>query len=80
MLTVMDLDIGPRIRARRDLLGLKQHHLAEKCETSLAMVSQWETGHRTPSAEGLKKLAQALKCSTDYLLGLKEARKPKGEP
>lgn len=70
MLTVMDQVIGQRIKMRREFKKLTQAELAKRCETSLQVVSQWETGHRTPGADGLRKLAKALRCSSDYLLGL----------
>ncbi len=75
MLDVMDDTIGPRIKLRREHHDLTQEALAKRCGTSLAMISQWETGYRTPSADGLRKLSKALRCSTDYLLGLKPGKK-----
>ena len=40
-------------------------------------VSHFETGHRFPNAESLRRLADALGVSADYLLG--RVKKPTGE-
>ncbi len=40
-------------------------------------VSHFETGHRFPNAESLRRLADALGVSTDYLLG--RVKEPMGE-
>lgn len=64
--------IGERIKARRKQLGLTQSDLAFESETSQGAISRYELGINEPTAEAIITLAAALRCSTDYLLGLTE--------
>lgn len=61
--------IGRRIKEVREKLGLNQAKLALEAEITPAAISQIEAGDRTPSTPILRRLATALKVSTDYLLG-----------
>lgn len=63
-------DLGTRIREARKVAGLSQTSLADAVGTTQGMVSSWETGARTPTADGLVRLATALGVSTDWLLGV----------
>lgn len=65
--------IGERIRTARTGQGLTQSALARKAELTPAAIWQMESGQREPSAGSLRKLAEALEVSADYLLGLNEA-------
>lgn len=58
-----------RLREWRLKRGLTQEELAEKADVPTISVSHFETGHRFPNAESLRRLADALSVSTDYLLG-----------
>ena len=58
-----------RLRRAREARGLSQLDLANKTGLQPAAVSHFETGQRSPSFENLKKLADALSLSVDYLLG-----------
>ena len=58
-----------RLKAARDLRGLSQTQAAEKSGLQPSAISHFETGTRKPSYENLKRLADALKVTTDYLLG-----------
>lgn len=61
---------GRRLKAVRALRRLTQDEVAKKSGVPAAMISHYESGVRkTPSADNLVKLAGALKCTTDYLLG-----------
>lgn len=62
---------GDRLRYLREEKGLKQTELAKMLELgSSATISQYENValNRLPDAHILKKLADILDCSTDYLL------------
>lgn len=48
---------------------MSQLDVAEKSGLMPAAVSHFETGKRTPSFDNLRKLADALDVSVDYLLG-----------
>lgn len=58
-----------RLRAARELRELSQGKLANRAELQASAVSHFETGARKPSFENLRKLADALEVTTDYLLG-----------
>ena len=53
---------------------MSQADLADKTGLQPAAVSHFETGQRSPSFENLKKLADALSISVDYLLGRIDGR------
>ena len=58
-----------RLRSAREHRELSQGELAERARLQASAVSHFETGGRKPSFDNLKKLADALNVSTDYLLG-----------
>jgi transcriptional regulator with XRE-family HTH domain len=51
-------------------LGLNQTALAEQTAIPIQVLSRLEHGHQSIYVERLVALAQALRVSTDYLLGL----------
>ena len=62
-------DIFPqRLRAARELRDLNQAELARRAGLQASAVSHFETGARKPSFDNLKRLADALIVTTDYLL------------
>ena len=58
-----------RLRAARELRELNQGQLAHRANLQASAVSHFETGARKPSFDNLKRLADALNVTTDYLLG-----------
>lgn len=64
--------ISGRITAAREQLGLTQLELADKAEITPAAISQIENRLRIPSTPVLRRIAQVLNVSVDYLLGRKE--------
>ena len=63
-------DIFPqRLRAAREMRDLNQGELARRAGLQASAISHFETGARKPSFDNLKRLADALKVTTDYLLG-----------
>lgn len=58
-----------RLLAARELRKLSQTELAEHAGFQPSAISHFETGRRSPSFDNLKRLADALNVSTDYLLG-----------
>lgn len=58
-----------RLKAARELRGFNQDQLAERSDLQGSAISHFETGGRKPSFDNLKRLADALGVSTDYLLG-----------
>jgi transcriptional regulator with XRE-family HTH domain len=58
-----------RLRAARDLRGYSQGVLAERAKMPPTSIAHFESGSRKPSFETLRRLANALEVTTDYLLG-----------
>ena len=58
-----------RLRAARELRELSQGKLGNRAKLQASAVSHFETGARKPSFDNLRKLADALEVTTDYLLG-----------
>ena len=65
-----------RLRAARELRDFSQGDLARRTGLQASAVSHFETGARKPSFHNLKRLADALDVTTDYLLG--RVRDPSG--
>ena len=61
-----------RIKTRRRELNLTQTELAKEANLTPAAISQFESGTRKPSFKTLSSLSDALKVTTDYLLGKAE--------
>jgi transcriptional regulator with XRE-family HTH domain len=58
-----------RLRAARDLRGYSQGVLAERARMPPTSIAHFEAGSRKPSFDTLRRLANALEVTTDYLLG-----------
>ena len=58
-----------RLRAAREKRGLSQGDLATRAGLQASAISHFETGTRKPSFDNLRRLADALEVTTDYLLG-----------
>jgi len=58
-----------RLRAARELRKWNQSELAEKASMPPSSIAHFESGSRKPSFDTLRRLANALEVTTDYLLG-----------
>ena len=58
-----------RLRAARENRRLSQGDLAGRAGLRPSAISHFETGTRKPSFDNLRRLADALEVTTDYLLG-----------
>lgn len=65
--------IHKRITEQRQKKGLNQAQLAAQAEITPAALSQIEKGDRTPSLPVLRRLADALGVSIDFLAGRSKA-------
>ena len=66
-------DVFPaRLRAAREKRGLTQGEFAKRSGLQMSAISHFETGTRKPSFENLRRLADALDVTTDFLLGRSE--------
>ncbi len=68
----MSDEVISRIKQRRRELKMTQTELAQAANLTPAAISQFESGTRKPSFNTLSSLSDALKVTTDYLLGKKE--------
>ena len=63
-------DVFPeRLRTAREQRGLNRRDLAKRAGLQPSAISHFETGTRKPSFDNLRRLADALEVTTDYLLG-----------
>lgn len=62
-----------RIHQARHAAGLTQSKVAAQIGVTQAAVSAWESGKATPGLENLHKLAVALGCQIDDLVGEEQA-------
>ena len=60
--------LGERIKQVRKQRGMSQSALAERVGLSYAQIGRYETKGTQPPAEALKKIADALGISPDFLL------------
>ena len=65
--------VANNIKRFRKMNNLYQKELADKIGTSSQVISNWERGYTKPNDDDLVRLADALDCSVDELLG----RQPK---
>ncbi|ELD8107749.1 helix-turn-helix domain-containing protein [Salmonella enterica subsp. enterica serovar Benin] len=61
-------NIGVRIESRRNELGMSHLRLAEKIDTSGAMIREWETGKAIPHSGYYDRLAKALNTTVTWLM------------
>ncbi len=78
-MTQIGKKIGANIQEKRKALGLTQEQLGERigwleAKSAKRNLSNYERGERTPSYMDLIKIANALECTTDYLLGHHEPK------
>ncbi|WP_242187158.1 helix-turn-helix transcriptional regulator [Sphingomonas sp. CARO-RG-8B-R24-01] len=71
-----------RLRTARETRELSQTALATKSRLPQSSIAHFEGGARKPSFENLRRLANALQVTTDYLLGRTEdmARSTAADP
>lgn len=62
------MELGEKIKTLRKRQGLSQEELSERVEINATHLSRLETGKYQPSIDVLKRLADALEVSADYLL------------
>ena len=58
-----------RLIKARELRGISQIDLSKKAMIPASSVSHFEAGTRKPSFDNLRRIANALAVSTDFLLG-----------
>ena len=63
-----------KFRTARQLKKLKVIEAAELLGISQPTLSAWETGNKSPSVEGLEKMADLYGVTTDFLLGCTDSQ------
>jgi len=63
----MTIDVGPKLKARREEMGLTQLELANKIKVSESYICQIEKG-KMVSLKKLEQVAKVLKCEAKDLL------------
>jgi transcriptional regulator with XRE-family HTH domain len=69
----MKESFGERLRRIREEKRMNQTDLAAKTGLQPSAVSHFESGRRSPSFDNLKRLADALAVTIDFLLGRETA-------
>ena len=64
--------VGERIMLVRKRRKLSQPELAHQAKMGTTTLNRVEKAHNSMSIDKLVAIAQVLRCSTDYLLGLSE--------
>lgn len=59
-----------RLIAMRTARGLTQSQLEEFASMPTSLISQYETGQRSPGLGNIEKLCAALQCTATELIGL----------
>lgn len=54
--------------------GTKLREMAKKLGTSIGVLSDWQNGNKIPRGDSIVKLATYFGVTSDYLLGLSDAR------
>ena len=67
--------LGERLQRQRVMLNISQKEAAIAIGASASIISNYESGERTPSLENLIALANLYHCTTDYLLGFQNDNK-----
>ena len=64
----MKLQIGRRLREKREQAGYTREKMSELCSLSPRFITNVELGDATFSLDSLIVVCQVLSCSSDYLL------------
>lgn len=67
-----DIELGRKIAARREELGMSRKQLAEATNLSYPYIAQIETGYRLPSTKHQVILSKVLGMSLDELFGTED--------
>lgn len=64
--------LAKNLRQRMDAFAMSQSELADRTGLSQAQISSYLSGSYNPTSASLRKLAEALRCDPDELLGKNE--------
>lgn len=63
------VELGNRLKMLREQSGIKQGQFADKIGITRMSMSNYESGKHCPDANVLKRMADCLECSVDFLVG-----------
>lgn len=63
-----------RLKELRDKEGLTIYQVSKETHLSIAAIGNYENDENQPTASSILKLCKLLKCSSDYLIGLRDVR------
>ena len=69
-----------RMQGRMDTLGLSRMSLSAKSGLVMSTVDNYLHAHSMPTGRNITRIAEALECTTDYLLGISETPQPEVDP
>ena len=69
----VSIEVGPRVRALREAMGLSLRDLGERAGVSAPMLSQVERGETSPTLAVASRIAHGLELSLSQLLRLDES-------
>ena len=69
------MTIADRIQSLRKSKGMSQEELADAVGVSRQAVSKWESEQATPDLDKVVIMSDIFEVTTDYLLGLTEAKR-----
>lgn len=69
-------DFGQRLKEVRKQKGFTQKDLSKRLGVAQSTIANYETNERFPGEAALKEIADCLKVSVDYLLGMSELIQP----
>lgn len=73
------MTFGERLVYARENNGMNQKQLAEALEITPTRLNYWEKDKRQPDVPMIRRLAEVLEVSADYLIGLEAKNGPSGE-
>ena len=68
----MEIKIGAKITEIMKAKDITQKQLSKATGIAQSNISNYQSDKRTPSLENFVKIAKALYCSTDVLIGMNE--------
>ena len=68
-----DVVFATRLKEARESRSWNQAELAQRADMQPSAIAHFEAGRRKPSFDNVRRLANALEVSADYLMGVKAA-------
>ena len=68
MAEALSIQIGKRVRDRRETMGLTREQLAEQAQLSVQFLADIEAGRKNMTTNSLYKVTKALNLSSDFIL------------